>query len=80
MNEVSQKVINIIGNALGLEPDEVGEEMYLRDDLNIDHLTLSDIAVNLEEAFQIKIPQEDLGSFQTVRDIEMYVSEHLNEL
>ena len=80
MNEVSQKVVDIIGRALGLENDEVGEEMYLRDDLNIDQLTLSDIVVSLEEEFKIDIPQEDLGNFQTVRDIESYIAEHLNEL
>lgn len=65
---------------MGLEDDEIGESMYLRDDLNIDQLTLSDIVVSLEEAFNIDIPHEDIAQFETVGDTIAYVKEQSNEL
>jgi acyl carrier protein len=80
MDEVNQKVFHIIGAALGLEDGEIGEEMYLRDDLNIDQLALSDIAVSIEENFKIVIPHEDIDQFQTVGDVINYVKEQSNEL
>ena len=80
MNEVNQKVIHIIGLALGLEDSEIREEMYLRDDLNIDQLTLSDIVVSIEEDFKIEIPHEDIEHFQTVGDVITYIKEQSNEL
>jgi acyl carrier protein len=80
MNEVASKVIHVIGSTLGLEDGEVGEEMYLRDDLNIDQLALSDIVISLEEEFKINIPQEDIEHFKTVGDVKTCVLEQLNEL
>lgn len=80
MNEVSEKIRNIISNHLGVEAKEVNDGAYLQDDLNADQLALADIVVTLEEEFKIKIPQEDFLKFNTVGDITTYVSEHLNEL
>lgn len=80
MNEVQTKVRNIVSTHLGVEEAAVTPQSYLHDDLNADQLGLSDIVIALEEEFKIEIPQEDLEKFNTVGDIETYVSEHLNEL
>lgn len=80
MNEVGQKIHQIISTELGVPLAEVKDESYLQDDLNTDSLGLADIVVTIEEEFKIKIPQEDLLKFNTVGEIVTYVSEHLNEL
>lgn len=80
MSEVQTKIKQIVSSHLGVEETAVTPEAYLRDDLNAGTLALADIVMALEEEFKIKIPQEDLTKFETVGDIETYVSEHLNEL
>ncbi|HET7713742.1 MAG TPA: acyl carrier protein [Patescibacteria group bacterium] len=80
MDEVTNKVHNVIGTHLGVPIAEVKNESYLQDDLNADQLALADIVVTLEEEFSLKIPQEEIIKFNKVGDIVTYISENLNEL
>lgn len=80
MKEVQSKIRKIMSTHLGVAEGDITAESYLRDDLNADTLALADIVTALEEEFKIEIPQEDIGKFNTVGDIETYISEHLNEL
>ncbi len=80
MSEVQAKIRPIIRSHLGVEESAVTPEAYLRDDLNAGTLALAEIVMDLEEQFKITIPQDDLSKFETVGDIETYISEHLNEL
>ena len=52
---------------------EVTEDKRLREDLGIDSLSLSDVAVAAEDTFGIRIPDEELERFQTVGDAIDYI-------
>lgn len=80
MNNVAEKVKEIVSNHLGVEPGEITDGSYLQDDLNADTLALADIVVALEEEFKISVPQEDFLKWTTVGDITTYIADHLNEL
>jgi len=64
-----EKVKNILVEELGLEEDEVKLESNLKDDLEADSLDLAEVVINLEEEFDIEIPEEDYPKFVTVKDI-----------
>jgi acyl carrier protein len=52
---------------------EVTGDESLREDLDIDSLSLIDMAVAVEEMFGIGIPDEDLEGFRTINDAVEYV-------
>ena len=52
---------------------EITGNKRLREDLGIDSLSLIDVAVATEDRFGIRIPDDDLESFQTVSDVVGYV-------
>ena len=49
----------------------------LKDDLEMDSLDAVELNMALEEAFDLSIPDEDLMSFVTVKDIADYIDSHL---
>lgn len=80
MSEVAIKVHQIVGAQLGVATQEISDGLYLQDDLNADQLDVAEIVVNLEEAYNVKIPQEELLKFNTVGDVVTYMTERLNEV
>jgi len=52
---------------------DVTGDKRLREDLGLDSLSLIDVAVAAEDAFGIRIPDEDLERFQAVGDVLDYI-------
>ena len=78
MNEPTQGVLNDIKALLARtiredNPDKIGSDLNLKNDLGLDSLDSIEIISNLEEKFKIKIPDRDFNSCLTVRDISNYV-------
>lgn len=66
-------IAEIIEEVTGIEPSEVTMEKSFVDDLDIDSLSMVEIAVQTEDKYGIKIPDEDLTSLNTVGDVVAYV-------
>ncbi|MBD8505580.1 MULTISPECIES: meromycolate extension acyl carrier protein AcpM [Lolliginicoccus] len=64
---------SIIEEVTGIEPSEVTIEKSFVDDLDIDSLSMVEIAVQTEDKYGIKIPDEDLASLRTVGDAVSYI-------
>ncbi|WP_408926016.1 acyl carrier protein [Corynebacterium sp. YSMAA1_1_F7] len=62
-------VLNIVEDATGIERDELEGSKRLGDDLNIDSLSLMDIAVRLEEEFGVEVPDEDINRVKTIDEL-----------
>jgi acyl carrier protein len=71
--EIIAGVAEIIEEVTGIEPSEVTIEKSFVDDLDIDSLSMVEIAVQMEDAYGVKIPDEDLASLRTVGDVVAYV-------
>jgi acyl carrier protein len=56
--EIRDKVKGIIGNVAGLDPKKIGDGDHFRDDLNLDSLSLLEIGVDVDMAFQLGLPDE----------------------
>jgi len=63
----------IIEEVTGIEPSEVTVEKSFVDDLDIDSLSMVEIAVQTEDKYGVKIPDEDLASLRTVGDAVSYI-------
>lgn len=71
--EIIAGIAEIIEEVTGIEPSEVTVEKSFVDDLDIDSLSLVEIAVQMEDKYDVKIPDEDLAGLRTVGDAVNYV-------
>ncbi len=74
---IQDAVKKIIVSELRVDPNRLGPTTHLMKDLGADSLDALNIAVRLEEAFKIKIPDDAIPRFLTVEDIVHGVNEHL---
>ena len=56
--EVNAKIKTIIGSIAGIDPQRIGDDATLRGDLNLDSLSLLEIGVDVDLAFQLNLPDE----------------------
>ncbi|MBI3652255.1 MAG: acyl carrier protein [Acidobacteria bacterium] len=71
-------VKDIIIAELRVEPQQLQSDTHLMKDLGADSLDALNIALRLEDAFKIKIPDDAIPNFLTISDIIKGVNEHLN--
>jgi len=63
----------IVEEVTSVDRAEVTGDESLREDLDIDSLSLIDMAVAVEDMFGIGIPDEDLEGFRTINDAVEYI-------
>ena len=63
---IEQRVIDIIVDQLGVEPEEVTMDSRFREDLEADSLDLVELMMAFEEEFGGEISDEDAMQIQTV--------------
>ncbi len=68
-----EKVRDIVVEQLGVEADEVALESTFIDDLGADSLDIVELIMDLEQEFDMEIPDEDLPKIQSVDDIIRYI-------
>lgn len=71
--EIIAGLAEIIEEVTGIEPSEVTIEKSFVDDLDIDSLSMVEIAVQTEDKYGVKVPDEDLANLRTVGDIVAYI-------
>jgi acyl carrier protein len=65
MNHIASRCIDIIAKSKGIPPDTITLASTF-EELNIDSLDKINISFEVEEAFNIDIPDEALGGIRTV--------------
>ncbi len=75
MSEKYQKIQSLIVEQLGVDEEEVTLEASFVDDLGADSLDLVELVMAFEEAFEIRIPDEDAEKIRTVGNVITYIDE-----
>lgn len=73
-----EKIRDIIAKQLDVEPDSITRESRLVEDLKADSLDVVELIMDLEQEFDIEIPDEELPKVRTVGDIQDYVDKLLS--
>jgi acyl carrier protein len=71
--EILEGLGDIIEEIAGVEPSEVTLEKSFVDDLDIDSLSMVEIAVAAQDKFGVEIPDDELKNLKTVKDVVNYV-------
>ncbi|NLX92263.1 MAG: acyl carrier protein [Clostridiales bacterium] len=73
---VFERVQKIICEQFGTEADKVTMESSILEDFEADSLDLVDLAMSLEDEFDIEVPDEELENIKTVGDIVKLIEEN----
>ena len=74
--EILQGLGEIIDEIAGVPADEVTPDKNFVDDLDIDSLSMVEIAVAAQDKFGVEIPDEQLKDLKTVQDVVNFVSKN----
>ena len=74
------RIKDVIAHVAGLDVERIGDEASLREDLHLDSLSLLEIGVDVDYAFQLGLPDERFKEVRSIPDMVALVSERLEEL
>ena len=68
MSDISERVIELVMEHLGVEKDKITENSSFIDDLGADSLDTVELVMAFEEEFSIEIPDDAAETITTVKD------------
>ena len=76
LSEIFDKVKSVIAERLSIDESKITESSSFIEDLGADSLDTVELIMQLEEAFDMQIPDEDAEKLTTVGDAIKYIEEH----
>ena len=73
------KVIGIISEQLSLREEDISTDARFVDDLGADSLDIVELIMEMEEEFDIEIPDEDVEKMVCVKDVCDYIAAVVKE-
>jgi acyl carrier protein len=72
-NEILDGLAEILEEIAGVKPKDVELDKSFIDDLDVDSLSMVEIALAAEDKFDVKIPDDQLANLKTVGDAVSYI-------
>jgi acyl carrier protein len=72
--DVEKELAEIVEEIAGVAAADVTPDKSFVDDLDIDSLSMVEIAVQAEDKFGVKIPDDELANLKTVGDAVNYIA------
>ena len=77
MADVKEKVVSIIVDKLGVNPEDVVETASFTNDLGADSLDTVELIMDFEKEFNVTIPDDQAEKISTVGDALKYIEENI---
>ena len=74
--DIRAGLAEIVEEIAGVDASEVTADKSFVDDLDIDSLSMVEIAVQAEDKFGVKIPDDQLAELKTVGDAVDYIAKN----
>ena len=74
--EILDGLADIVEEVAGVAKDDVTVDKSFVDDLDIDSLSMVEIAVAAQDKFGVEIPDDQLKDLSTVQDVVTYVAKN----
>jgi len=79
IDEIDLKVRKILSEKLNVGIETITGDSRLAEDLGVDSFGAVELMFEIEEAFQLKIPDSDIEQVRSVKDIVAYLDGFLNK-
>jgi|TARA_B110000003_G_scaffold32719_1_gene30429 acyl carrier protein len=66
----------IIAEVVGCDQDIVKDDVNFVKDLGYDSLNVVELVMQIEEEYEIEIPDEDAEELHTVKDLKKYIEDY----
>ncbi len=67
--EIAEEVKKIFQKTLKVEPDKLKPETVLKDDLNLDSLDMIEVVYEVEDHFDVQIPEDSIKEIRTFQQV-----------
>ena len=74
---VFEKVRKILSDQLEIDEESITMESDLVEDLKADSLAIDELIMDLEQEFDLDIPDEELPKVVTVKDVVQYIEKNV---
>jgi acyl carrier protein len=71
--EIREGLAGILNEVADVAPGDVSDDKSFVDDLDVDSLSMVEVAMAAEEKFGVKIPDDELPKLKTVGDAVHYI-------
>lgn len=73
---VNDKVFEIVAEKMGVKKEDLSEQTSFITDLGADSLDIVELVMELEDQFELQIPDVDAEKIKTIGDAIKYIEEH----
>ena len=74
-SEIANRIVEIIAEQMDKPKEEITEAKSIQTDLGADSLDVVEIMMEIEDEFDISIPEEEASKIATIGDAINYVAE-----
>ena len=67
--EIASTVKEIFHKTLKVDPEKISPETVLKDDLNLDSLDMIEVVYEVEDHFDVQIPEESIKEIRTFQQV-----------
>lgn len=75
--EIADRIFEIVSEKMDKPKGDITEEMSIVNDLGADSLDQVELMMDIEDKFDLHIPEEEAEKIQTIGDAIGYVESHL---
>jgi acyl carrier protein len=75
--EIEEKVFQIVSDQMSVDKGELSRETSFVNDLNADSLDTVELVMELEDEFDLTIPDEEAEKLKTIGEAIDYLKKHL---
>ncbi len=75
--DIEEKVVQIVSEQMSVDKAEIARETSFMNDLNADSLDTVELVMELEDEFDMTIPDEDAEKLKTVGEAIDYITTQL---
>ncbi len=79
VQEIEDKVVAIVSDQMGVDKAEISRETSFVNDLNAESLDTVELVMELEDEFEMSIPDEDAVKLQTVGQAIDYIKDQAEQ-
>lgn len=69
-----QRLVSIISNYVEIDEANLSEDMSIRNELGMDSFGMMSMLIDIENEYECTIPESELNKFQTLGDLNNYLS------